>query len=82
LGNIILNKDTGEVTLANFCLGKHLTSDNDLLKDQRGSPAYISPDVITGKPYLGKQFNQFFIQHGNLQIFALIFQPRTLFVYR
>ncbi|ODM87024.1 Serine/threonine-protein kinase 40 [Orchesella cincta] len=54
LGNIILNKDTGEVTLANFCLGKHLTSDNDLLKDQRGSPAYISPDVIIGKPYLGK----------------------------
>ncbi|ODM90143.1 Serine/threonine-protein kinase 40 [Orchesella cincta] len=37
-----------------ICLGKHLTSDNDLLKDQRGSPAYISPDVIIGKPYLGK----------------------------
>ena len=25
-----------------------------MLKDQRGSPAYISPDVLSGKPYLGK----------------------------
>lgn len=53
LGNIILNKDTKDVTLANFCLGKHLSSDVEMLKDQRGSPAYISPDVISGKPYLG-----------------------------
>ena len=29
-------------------------NDNDLLKDQRGSPAYISPDVLSGKPYAGK----------------------------
>lgn len=35
-------------------MGKHLTSESDLLKDQRGSPAYISPDVLCGKPYLGK----------------------------
>jgi len=35
-------------------LGKHLLSENDLLTDQRGSPAYISPDVLSGKPYLGK----------------------------
>lgn len=43
-----------QVTITNFCLGKHLGSENDLLKDQRGSPAYISPDVLCGKPYLGK----------------------------
>lgn len=43
-----------QVTITNFCLGKHLASENDLLKDQRGSPAYISPDVLCGKPYLGK----------------------------
>ena len=42
------------MTITNFCLGKHLASENDLLKDQRGSPAYISPDVLCGKPYLGK----------------------------
>jgi len=54
LGNIIFNKETKDVTLANFCLGKHLSSDSEMLKDQRGSPAYISPDVISGKPYLGK----------------------------
>ncbi|UYV81851.1 hypothetical protein LAZ67_20002691, partial [Cordylochernes scorpioides] len=60
LGNILLDLETGKVTLANFCLGKHLLSTNDLLKDQRGSPAYISPDVLSeqsmgpGMPYLGK----------------------------
>ncbi|XP_055945818.1 serine/threonine-protein kinase 40-like [Argiope bruennichi] len=54
LGNIIINKQTRKITLTNFCLGKHLLNENDLLKDQRGSPAYISPDVLNGKPYLGK----------------------------
>ncbi|XP_038207306.1 serine/threonine-protein kinase 40-like [Zerene cesonia] len=54
LGNIVLNQRTGRVVLTNFCLGTHLGSDRDLLKDQRGSPAYISPDVLLCKPYLGK----------------------------
>ncbi|XP_038049279.1 serine/threonine-protein kinase 40-like [Patiria miniata] len=54
LGNMVLNKRTRRITITNFCLGKHLVSDRDLLKDQRGSPAYISPDVLSGKPYLGK----------------------------
>lgn len=54
LGNMVLNKGTRRVTITNFCLGKHLVSENGLLKDQRGSPAYISPDVLSGKPYLGK----------------------------
>ncbi|KAL0819278.1 hypothetical protein ABMA28_008518 [Loxostege sticticalis] len=54
LGNIVLNQKTGRITITNFCLGTHLGSDRDLLKDQRGSPAYISPDVLMCKPYLGK----------------------------
>ena len=54
LGNIVLDKRSNKVTITNFCLGKHLMSDNDLLKDQRGSPAYISPDVLSNKPYQGK----------------------------
>ena len=53
LGNIVLNRRTKKVVLTNFCLGKHLLNEDDLLKDQRGSPAYISPDVLSGKPYLG-----------------------------
>jgi len=53
LGNIVVDKQTKEVTITNFCLGKALSSEGELLKDQRGSPAYISPDVISGKPYLG-----------------------------
>jgi len=54
LGNIVLDRRSQQVTLTNFCLGKHLMKEGDLLKDQRGSPAYISPDVLSGKPYLGK----------------------------
>lgn len=54
LGNIVLNQRTGRVIITNLCLGTHLGSDRDLLKDQRGSPAYISPDVLLCKPYLGK----------------------------
>ena len=49
LGNMVLNKHDRRVTLTNFCLGKHLVCESDLLKDQRGSPAYISPDVLCGK---------------------------------
>ncbi|KAL5010586.1 hypothetical protein ScPMuIL_012891 [Solemya velum] len=54
LGNMVLNKRDRRITITNFCLGKHLMSEKDYLKDQRGSPAYISPDVLSGKPYLGK----------------------------
>ncbi|EDV24637.1 uncharacterized protein TRIADDRAFT_26082 [Trichoplax adhaerens] len=54
LGNMVLNKRTRRVTITNFCLGKHLLSDDELLTDQRGSPAYISPDVLSGTPYAGK----------------------------
>lgn len=43
---------TKKITITNFCLGKHLIRENDLLKDQRGSPAYISPDVLSGKKFL------------------------------
>ncbi|KAK8749032.1 hypothetical protein OTU49_015647, partial [Cherax quadricarinatus] len=49
-----LHRTTREVTITNFCLGQHLPSEKDRLRDQRGSPAYISPDVLSGKPYLGK----------------------------
>lgn len=54
LGNIVLNQRTGRIIITNFCLGTHLGSETDLLKDQRGSPAYVSPDVLLCKPYLGQ----------------------------
>lgn len=31
-----------------------MLNEKDLLFDQRGSPAYISPDVLCGTPYKGK----------------------------
>lgn len=54
LVNMVLYKKTQKIILTNFCLSRHLMSGNELLKDQRGSPAYISPDVLSCKPYAGK----------------------------
>lgn len=53
LQNFLINLQTRRVTLTNFCLGKLLSSDDQMLSDQRGSPAYISPDVLNGA-YKGK----------------------------
>ena len=53
LGNMVLDKQRRRVTLTNFCLGKHLIREMDPLKDQRGSPAYISPDVLSGRLVFG-----------------------------
>ncbi|XKL61825.1 hypothetical protein PGB90_001658 [Kerria lacca] len=54
LGNFVLHQHTRKITITNFCLGKQLVNEQDYLTDQRGSPAYISPDVLCGKPYTGK----------------------------
>lgn len=53
LQNFLINLQTRRVTLTNFCLGKVLSSDDQLLLDQRGSPAYISPEILNGA-YKGK----------------------------
>lgn len=50
--NFLINYQTRRVMLTNFCLGVHCT-DSQLLNDQRGSPAYISPELLQG-PYNGK----------------------------
>lgn len=54
LNNIVLNRRTKRIVLTNFFLGKQLINEQEVLFDQRGSPAYISPDVLGGKPYKGK----------------------------
>ncbi|OXA37054.1 Serine/threonine-protein kinase 40 [Folsomia candida] len=54
LGNIVWDKYTKKVTLTNFGLSKHLTCNEEQLIDQRGSPAYISPEIISGRQYTGK----------------------------
>ena len=40
---------TKRITLTNFGLSKHLLRDSELLTDQRGSLAYVSPDVLSGE---------------------------------
>ena len=40
---------TRAVTLINFALSKHLVRESDPLTDQRGSLAYVSPDVLSGR---------------------------------
>lgn len=54
LGNIILDEETKEITLTNFGLGKLLMCEDEQLRERSGSPAYVSPEVISDKPYLGK----------------------------
>lgn len=41
--------------VVNFCLGKALKSSDEELTDQKGSPVYMSPESLTGKPYCGKK---------------------------
>jgi serine/threonine-protein kinase 40 len=43
-----------KVFLINFSLGRNLINENELLNEQLGSPAYISPDILGQNPYLGK----------------------------
>ena len=44
---------SNRITLTNFGLSKHLVRDSEMLTDQRGSLAYVSPDVLSGKlPYM------------------------------
>ena len=51
LNNIVLHRYSKRVTLTNFCFGQHVMTDSDTLSDQRGYPHYLSPDVLSGKPY-------------------------------
>lgn len=53
LQNFSICLKTRRVKLTNFCLGKLLSSDDQMLSDQRGSPAYISPEILNGS-YKGK----------------------------
>lgn len=54
LGNIVYDLNSQRVYLINFCLGYHLRDENELLNEQFGSPAYISPDCLSNMPYMGK----------------------------
>lgn len=57
---------TLQVTITNFSLSKLLVSDDELLRDQRGSLAYISPDVLSGEPgmHLCEEVLQFSVRRG------------------
>ncbi|XP_018020571.1 serine-rich adhesin for platelets [Hyalella azteca] len=54
LGNLVVERGSGRVILTNLCLGQFLMPGCPKLQDQRGSPAYISPDVLSAQPYRGK----------------------------
>ena len=48
---------TKRVTLINFGLGRQFSQSSDILHDRRGSPAYISPEVLTGMTFLEEFIN-------------------------
>ena len=41
------------VKLINFAMSKHLVRDTEQLTDQRGSLAYVSPEILSGKSLSG-----------------------------
>lgn len=54
LNHIVVNRHSKKVIVTNFSHARHLCSEDDDFYEQRGSPAYISPDVLTGSAYKGK----------------------------
>ncbi|XP_055636763.1 probable serine/threonine-protein kinase MARK-B [Toxorhynchites rutilus septentrionalis] len=54
LNHIVVKCRSKKVIVTNFSHARHLSSEDDDFYEQRGSPAYISPDVLTGRPYKGK----------------------------
>lgn len=54
LGKIFFsNSERRHVVFADLDGAQVLSSESSLLSDQRGSPAYVSPEVLTCKPYDG-----------------------------
>ncbi|XP_037907550.1 serine/threonine-protein kinase 40-like isoform X2 [Hermetia illucens] len=52
--NITLNRFSKRVKITNFWLGRFLSDKNLVLYDSSGTPNFISPEIIAGKPYKGK----------------------------
>ena len=50
--NILLDKDHKNIKLIDFGLSNYYTK-TKLLKSSCGSPCYASPEMLSGKPYLG-----------------------------
>lgn len=67
--NFLINYKTKKIMLTNFCLGV-VCSDSQLLRDQRGSPAYISPELLQGS-YNGKNSDLWTL---GVVFFILIYQ--------
>ncbi|CAG7838028.1 unnamed protein product [Allacma fusca] len=54
MSNYVLDKRTGQIQLVNFGMGSLLTHEKELVPIQPGSPLYFSPEIIKGRPHLGK----------------------------
>lgn len=67
--NFLINYKTKKIMLTNFCLGV-VCSDSQNLSDQRGSPAYISPELLQGS-YNGKMSDVWTL---GVVFFILIYQ--------
>ena len=48
--NILLGRD-GEAKLCDFGFAVHLDINSYLNKSQKGTPNYMAPEILEGKPY-------------------------------
>lgn len=52
LDNVLIDQ-TGQIKICDFGVSKQVRSQKELMKEQCGTPAYIAPEVISGKGYKG-----------------------------
>ena len=69
MDNLLLDED-GIVKLCDFGVSHHLKNPTDLISEQVGTPAYMSPEVLQSKAFCGKKADVWSL---GVCLFAILF---------